>query len=180
MQLPFPSIQNKYDGRRQRRKRWGCPYEGGRRSSAGRTPQYFGRHVGEAGRGNLNISILSFLRLLKVIFQLKQERAKQQREKAADLRQKAADLQRQASAIEKVAVATEDAGGVRGEEQKSPKAKATPRSRKWRRDRPGCKPYAPPKGPRRGGRGGGRGGIGGGSFATIQIGSGRPIVYMQK
>ena len=94
------------------------------------------------------------------------------------MRQKAAEMQREAHAIEKSAVTTEDAGGVQEKISKE-----TPRSRKWRRDRPGCKPYSPPKGPRRGGRGGGpkkgrRGG--GGSFATVQIGNGRPICYIQK
>ena len=106
-----------------------------------------------------------------------QERAKQKRDKIAELRQKASAYQKEASAIEKEVDKYEEATGKsidvgdNGPARKPPKP--TARSQKWRgRARESCKPYVPPKnrGPRRGGPGGKSG--------TIQIGTGRPIVYV--
>lgn len=118
----------------------------------------------------------------EVFARMVEARNKQRREEIARLRQEASAKQKAASALEKEEKkdgTSQDGGKVSQEAGQDPLKKATPRSRRWRRDN--CKPYdASAKGPRR--DRGGRRGRGGGSFsgATIQIGSGRPIVYVQK
>ena len=113
-----------------------------------------------------------------------QERLKKKRDRVAELRRAAAELQKEASKEEKEVVPLEEAmkPGPSGQEavgQPGRRWQPTARSADWRKTKGknACNPYKPPKGP----RGPKRGPPGGKSFGggVIQIGSGRPIVYMK-